>query len=313
MNRSARNCDGPVVVGIGEALFDCFSDRLILGGAPVNFTVHVHRLLSASGGRGLLVSRVGDDRLGERLLGELTSRGIPTNLIQRDPIHRTGQVKVRLSSGGHPDYDIAENVAWDHLAFEDSLQLLATTCDAVCFGTLAQRHQTSRATIQRFLQHATNALRVLDINLRQHYFTIELLDTSLKLANVVKLNLEELEHVSDMLSDSLKRYRTPNDQARGLVDAFQLQLLALTRGKDGTVLYTADQIVAAEPVSIDRSPGADSVGAGDASCAGIIYGLLMNWPLARTLELANRLGAFVASQPGATPQVPTDFLNALVA
>jgi fructokinase len=301
--------DCPVVVGIGEALFDCLPDGEWLGGAPVNMTVHLHRLLTLSGGRGMLVSRVGNDARGDRLVGELEERGLPTNLIQVDAQHPTGLVNVELQADGQPRYDIAEGVAWDYLAFEDSLELLAFNCSAVCFGTLAQRSDVTRKTIHRFLKATGNAIRLLDVNLRKPHFSAEVLLRSFQLANVVKLNEEELGFVGALLFPNANSNGNTDEKAYACLREFGLHLLALTRGAQGTVFYSNEERLEGEPIQFTPLPGADSVGAGDACCAGILYGLLRSWPLERTLDLANQMGAFVASQPGATPTLPDEILK----
>jgi fructokinase len=309
MNRTERPIENPVVVGIGEALFDCFEDRSQLGGAPVNFTVHIHNLLGPIAGRGTLVSRVGDDRLGRELIADLESRGLPTSFLQIDRQHPTGQVLVELTEHGQPSYTIAENAAWDFLAFEESLQSLAASCDAICFGTLAQRSMTSRATIDRFLNAATGAIRLCDVNLRQRFFTDEVLRTSFEVATIAKVNEEELTVVSERLGGPRRAPANTDERARRLLEQFGWELLVLTRGSEGTVLYTPQEKLVGDPVRVRQAPHADSVGAGDACCAGILFGLLRQWPLHRLLALANQLGAFVASQPGATPRLPDELLE----
>jgi fructokinase len=299
----------PVVASIGEALFDCFLDRSILGGAPVNLIVHLQQLLAASDGQGVLVSRVGEDELGNQLIEQLGSRGIPTNLIQVDPRRPTGQVQVEVSSLAETQFEIAEDVAWDYISYDDSLELLAASCSAVCFGTLAQRSAMSRATIQRFLAAATHAIRMLDVNLRQNYVTPQILESSFAAANVVKLNERELAVVSSMLPLHFGETDNVDDRAQALIQAFDLKVLALTRGAKGTVLYTEDDRLEGDPVRLPFATRADDVGAGDACCAGLVYGLLMQWPVDRTLQLANQLGAFVASQPGGTPRLPPSLIN----
>jgi fructokinase len=303
-----RRTDFPVVVSLGEALFDCFPDRSILGGAPVNFGVHVQQLV-ASKGQAILVSRVGDDDLGRDLLRQLGRRGIATERIQIDGQRPTGQVRVTVSPSGDPEFEIAKNVAWDYIAFEDSFEQLAKRCSAVCFGTLAQRSTASRATIHKFLALAPQAIRLLDVNLRQHYITPQILESSLAAANVVKLNEAELARASELLPNCVGDAATVDDQANALLNTFELKLLALTRGSKGTVFYAKERRIDSEPSSFPAVDNADSVGAGDACSAGLMYGLLMEWPLDRTLDLANRMGAFLASQPGGTPLLPESLLD----
>jgi fructokinase len=295
------------IVGLGEALFDVFPDgRQLLGGAPLNAAVHAHQMAVAlaEGGRGIPASRIGEDELGHRLLGELRARGIPTTALQHDPDRPTGQVVVTLD-GNEPSYEIVEDAAWDRLAFTDDWRDLAGACDAVCFGTLAQRSPLARATIERFLAHAPRAIRMFDVNLRQHYFSAELIRRSCALATVVKLNEQELPRVRALLTLSSED-ATLDDLAVAVREHFGLEAVVLTRGAAGTVLYTAGGKTEGDPVRFPPHPEADSVGAGDACAAGILIGMLLGWPADRIIKLANSAGAYVAAQPGATPELPPD-------
>src|ERR1043166_2368012 len=149
------------IVGLGESLFDVFPDRTILGGAPLNVAYHAHQLCSADGGRGVVASGVGVDDLGHRLLRELVQHGLSTEFVQVDSEHPTGRVDITLRDG-EPTYTFLENTAWDHLAWTPVWKHLASACDAVVFGTLAQRSANSQVTIQRFLEHAPQAVRLFD-------------------------------------------------------------------------------------------------------------------------------------------------------
>ena len=274
------------VVGLGEALFDLLPAGPVLGGAPLNVAVHAQQL----GARGVLVSRVGRDALGERLRGEAENRGLDASGLQIDPARPTGTVAVTLEKG-EPRYDITKDVAWDHLEFTPELRALADTADAVCFGSLGQRSPRSRETIGRFVESAAKAVRLFDVNLRQDYYSAELLRDSLRRASIVKLNQDELPVVLGLLGmSSLDSLRVEY----GLTHA------VLTRGAEGTSING----VAGEPVRFPVQPDADSVGAGDACSAGVLTGVLRGWPIERTLALANRMGAYVASVPGATPRLP---------
>jgi fructokinase len=309
MTDSADEKPRPLVLALGEALFDCFPNRTLLGGAPVNFIVHMQQLLAASGGESYLISRVGDDELGRQLIGEVSRRGVSTELVQVDPRHPTGQVRVEFSKSGDPHYQIAEDAAWDFIALEDGMRPLAARSSAVCFGTLAQRSPVSRETIQQLVAAAPQAIRVLDVNLRQHYFTPPILETSLSIANVVKLNEEELSSISSILPDHLGGAESTDERAAALVQFFSLKVLALTRGARGTVLYSSGRRLEGEPVAASITGEADDVGAGDACCAGLIYGLLQDWTWEQTLDLANRMGAYVASQPGGAPRLSGQLLK----
>jgi fructokinase len=301
-------------VGLGEALFDCFSqDRVVLGGAPVNLAVHAHQLLQRQG-EGIVASSVGDDELGHRLLAELTQRGMCTKCVGMTANFPTGTVEVGVDGKGIPTYEIRENVAWDHLTFVESWQQLAPNCWAVCFGTLAQRSVESRQAIRQFIASSPQALHVLDLNLRQHFFTVDVIHESLQVADVLKLNEEELSTLSKLLeigdpvSEFEKGTRRPLTVDM-LFKRYELETIAVTRGEAGTVLFTPDGRFEAEVPRFPRQAHADSVGAGDACCAAIIVGSLLQKPPQEIVDLANRAGAFVASQAGATPRLPQEILD----
>lgn len=286
--KSASDKKPPLVVGLGEVLWDRLPGGDRLGGAPANFAFHASQL----GSRAALVSAVGADEAGERLVAELSRTGINLSQLQRDDAHATGAVEITLEHG-QPRYEIAADAAWDHIAWRPGLEQLARECDAVCFGTLAQRSRASRETIGRFLDATRpSAVRVFDVNLRQHFYTREILDAGLRHASVVKLNHEELRVIAGLLSFDR------DDPVRYLLESFALDLVALTLGADGCELRSREQTVRAAAPQIML---ADAVGAGDAFTAALIRSLLRGDSLAETAEQAVKLGAFVASQPGAMP------------
>lgn len=284
------------IAGIGEALFDCYPDgRCLLGGAPFNFAVQAHRIASRFGGRAVAVTRIGDDALGHDFLGALST---PREGIQLDAEHPTGRVEVTVHNG-EPQYRIFEHVAWDFIEYRP------IECDAVCFGTLAQRSQVSRDSIQRFVaQTPTTALRLFDINLRQRFWDRPVIEQSLELANAVKLNRDEMAVISEMF-----RIQSPAE----LRSAFSLDTVILTEGEDGTSLYTHDEVVKGKPVRFACAPDADAVGAGDACAAATTVGLVMKLPLPQVVNFANTVGAYVASRRGALPELPDEIFNGLAA
>lgn len=299
------------IVGLGEALFDVFPDRRVLGGAPLNVAVHAHQLLREVGGRGVVASRVGDDELGKELTAELHRRKMTTGYVQMDEQRPTGQVFVTFDDGQH-SFEIAKDSAWDALQFETSLAELAADCDAVCFGTLGQRNAAARASIGEFLKSAGAAVRLFDVNLRQHYFDEDVIRESCQAATALKLNDEELPVVARLLGleePAETQGEATALQADRLRRAFDLEFVALTRGERGTVLFAESGRFELEPVRYLAGQSADSVGAGDACAAGLLVGQLLNWPAERQLELANRAGAFVASVAGATPDLPDEILE----
>lgn len=304
---------GFTIVGLGEALYDVFPDKRVLGGAPLNMAVHAHQLAAAHGGRGVVVSRVGQDDLGKQIAAEVTARGMSAAYLQADPDHRTGRVYVGLDAKGQPEYDIVRDVAWDWLSFDFDVDQLAQGCEAICFGSLAQRCGQSRNTIYRVLDAAKQAIRLFDVNLRQNYFDRSILHRSCEFSTAVKLNEHELPVVATTLGLPAAPAGASPDaaadaRANALLKRYKLRLVALTRGERGTVLYSPAGRLEGAPVSYAPEPGADPVGAGDACAAGLLNGLVLRWPLERTLSLANHAGAFVAARSGATPTLSPELL-----
>ncbi len=298
-----------VIAGLGEALYDVFPNRAILGGAPLNVAVQAHQLVTPLGGYGLPVSRIGQDDLGRRMTEELSRRGIPTRGLQIDTDAPTGRVLVTLQEG-QPSYQIVEEVAWDRLEFTPEWRAIAEGCGAVCFGSLAQRATASRTAIQKFLRHARQAIRLFDVNLRQEYFTADVLQAGCELAHIVKFNEHELPRIGPMLGISAEATDAPVDkQAETFRQHYELDAVVLTRGSEGTMLITAEGAITAPVPQFPREEGADSVGAGDACSAGVLLGYLQGWEPARTTALANTLGAYVASRSGATPTLPDEILR----
>ena len=245
------------MVAIGETLWDLFPDAAVWGGAPANVACHVAGL----GVETAMVSRVGSDDHGDRGLASLAAHGVDCRFMQRDPDYPTGSVQVTLSAAGDASYVFAADTAWDQLAWQPDLQALATTVAAVCFGTLGQRSRRSRETIRRFLSTARQAIKVFDVNLRQQFYSDEVIRDSLGLATVLKLNDEELPVVAAAcgLADG-----DSTAVAEKLIAAYGLHLVAVTRGAEGSLLVGDGQWSerAAEPAAV-----VDTVGAGDAFTA----------------------------------------------
>ena len=292
---------GPfTIVGLGEAVFDIFPDKKVLGGTSLNVAVQAHQLQAPMGGRGVLLSRIGNDELGQRLQDEFRARGLPLDYIQIDADHTTGQVLVSFENGA-PRFEIVVNTAWDLLQFTDHETVLARECHAVSFGSMSQRHPVAHKSTQSFLAEAKDALKVFDVNLRMDLFNAEILDEGCRVANLVKLNDEEIDTVATLLA-------LPQGDARSRAKAMRvkygLDAVIFTRGKQGTAASVADGWVEGAPASFPLLENADSVGAGDACTAALITGRLLGRDWQTTLNLANLHGAFVASQSGATPLLP---------
>ncbi len=281
-----------IVVGLGELLWDLFPAGKQLGGAPANFAY----ITSLLGDEGIPASRLGQDALGAEGIRRLGELGLSTAFIQQDAQHSTGTVKVEVDSAGQPRFEIARPVAWDFLEWTPQWQDLAQNSDAVCFSTLAQRSEPSRATMRSFLLATRpGTVQVCDINLRQAFFTAQIVAESMKIANIVKLNHEELPRVMRLFD---LEHRDEQDSAQGLLISYDLDLICVTRGNGGSLLLSRSEC--------HEHPGfkvqvADTVGAGDAFTAALVHGYLRKQSLVQINETANRVGAWVASQPGGTP------------
>ncbi|UCH10316.1 MAG: carbohydrate kinase [Fidelibacterota bacterium] len=288
-----------VLVGLGEVLWDMLPTGKQLGGAPANFAYHAQAL----GGRGVVVSCVGEDVLGQEILTRLDQLGFEHRYVAIDRDHPTGTVSVELDAEGKPTYTIHENVAWDYLPYSSDLEALAGDTDAVCFGSLGQRSQVSRETIGQFLEATKpDCLRLFDLNLRQSYFNKEIIHSLLQLSNVLKLNEPELQVLTQLLAIS----GSETEVLRQLSERYALRVIALTRGERGSRLVTPDEE--------SQHPGfevevADTVGAGDSFAAVLAIGLLRGWKLDQINERANHIASFVCSQNGATPVLPSDLVK----
>ena len=286
-----------IIVGLGEVLWDVFPDGPRFGGAPANFACSVAEL---AGDRveSLMASSVGIDDLGNRALDELHGHGVDTRCVTQ--INRpTGRVDVTLDASGSASYVFAVDTAWDNLEWSNDLESLAVRADAVCFGTLGQRGAASREVIRRFLRATRpDCLRVFDINLRPPFWSEEVVLQSLELADLLKLNDAELSVLAGMLGLHGGE-RAVLEQLPGL---YPLELVALTRGAKGSLLLSRDGECSELPGN--TTDVVDTVGAGDAFTAALVLGRLDQRPLAEINRWANRVAAYVCSQPGATPHFP---------
>lgn len=288
-----------VVVGIGEILWDMLPSGKQIGGAPANFAYFAKAL----GAETYMVSRVGDDNLGREISGKLNKLGLSRKYITVDMSHPTGIVEVRLDKDGKPSYDIKRKVAWDFIGFSPELRSLAERTNAVCFGTLAQRSDVTRETIREFIAAMpVSSLKVFDINLRQSFYNRKIIHDLLKFSNVFKLNDEELVIVSDLLSIRGNETRV----VKSLMHKYKLNVVAVTKGPKGAVLYCPD---GAYPVKGRKIRITDTVGAGDSFTAALVVGLLNGAKMQTISQLANRLAIYVCGQHGATPPLPTGIIQ----
>lgn len=303
------------IVGLGEILFDCLPEGKKLGGAPANFAYHVSQL----GLNGIAVSAIGDDEDGEQILKELEPRNLEVHLEKVE--QPTGTVQVTLSGNGIPQYDICLGVAYDNIPWTPAIEEIAKNARAVCFGSLAQRSAVSRATIQKFLDTmpTLGTLKVFDINLRQEWYSKEIIEESLKRCNVLKINDEEIVKVAKMFD--LKDIRDINeaateaeallqpvdfeDQVRELLAMYDLQMVVLTCGAYGSYVITDEELhfEATPKVKV-----ADTVGAGDSFTGSFCAAILAGKTIAEAHKIGVDVSAFVCTQAGAMPVYPEELV-----
>jgi fructokinase len=281
------------VVGLGEVLWDLLPGGACLGGAPANFAY----ITTLMGDQGIVASRVGEDARGLDALRRMEELGLDIDHVQTDREHPTGTVDVSVRSDGLAEYEIAHPVAWDFLAWSSDWKELAQAADAVCFGSLAQRSKESRATIRRFLGATGNdTVKVFDVNLRQSYYSAEIISESMHLADLVKLNDEELPKIMRLLK--ISAHKDELLSAKSLIRDYGLKVVCITRGSQGSLLVREDD--ASEHPGF-RVQVADTVGSGDAFTAGLVHEYLHGASLDLMNEVANLVGAWVASEVGAMP------------
>lgn len=297
------------VIGLGEALFDCLPTGRKLGGAPANFAYHV----SQFGFNSCAISAIGDDELGQEIIDTFDKVGLHYCLPKVD--FPTGTVQVTLNDKGIPQYEICLGVAWDNIPLTEELLSIAKEAKAVCFGSLAQRSATSRATINAMLEAMpADTLKVFDINLRQQWYNREIIENSLHHCNILKINDEELDIVAPMLlsvktdpsaliaQDKEKTLRV----CRALIELYELRLLILTCGTNGSYVITKDACSFVETPKVEV---ADTVGAGDSFTGAFIAKLLQGASIAHAHEMAVKVSAFVCTQSGAMPVLPKEFVE----
>lgn len=286
----------PIIAGIGEILWDVIGDSEKLGGAPINFAFHSAQL----GAEAYAISSIGADNRGEEALRILRNSGMTTAHITRIEGAPTGYVTAQIDDRGVATYDFPDNVAWDRIRIEAATLALAVRLDAVCFGSLAQRSPTSKKAIQDYLAAVRpDALKIFDLNIRQNFYSRELIRSSLEQADVLKLNDDEIEIVAEM--EGL--HGQAEEKLQQLIILYGLKLAALTRGGKGSLLVSRE--------SVSDHPGVkteilDTIGAGDSFTAVTALGMLRGYPLAMINDQANRVAAFVCSRKGAMVTLPEE-------
>ena len=293
MNNAGVKNSGHTVVGLGEALWDILPSGKHLGGAPLNFA-YISSLL---GEHAVICTRIGDDVLGKEIWNELSRRGLDTGGIQIDAELPTGSVEVSFKDG-QPEYEIRQPAAWDAMEWSAEWREIASKSDAICFGTLAQRAQKSRKTLTNFLKNAPKTcLKVFDINLRKPFYSAEVVETTLELSTILKLNDLELTEIAGMFA--IKGV----DQAaimKELVRRFDLKYVFVTCGERGAMATNGSDTVKHSGFSVKVR---DTIGAGDAFTAAAVHCLLAGMDLEKTLAVANKWAAWVASKAGGMPKM----------
>jgi len=286
-----------IIVGLGEILWDVFPERKVLGGAPANFAYHV----SQFGFNGYTVSAIGEDLLGKEILSGLEDKGL--NYLIETTDYPTGTVEVTLNQSGVPQYEILENVAWDNIPFTARTENLAKNTQTVCFGSLAQRSAVSRETIRKFLAlMPKDSLKIFDINLRLNYYTKEVIEESLQMANMMKINDEEVIRVAALFGWNGEE----QDICKRLLEEYNLDILILTKGTDGSFVFTP-HLTSYQPTP--KVHIADTVGAGDSFTAAFVAAYLHGERIEDAHQLAVEVSAYVCLQHGAMPKLADAYLD----
>lgn len=282
-----------LVVGLGEVLWDMLPEGRKIGGAPVNFAYHAGQF----GIDTMAVSAIGNDKLGEDTISEMNGKHL--NHIFPSVPYPTGSVQVSLDEKGVPAYDIKENVAWDNIPFTNEIESVARSCRAVCFGSLAQRNAVSRNTIRKFIESTpSGCIRIFDINLRQNFYTSNVIHDSLELCNILKINDEEIMLVSRMFN-----YDSSNIEnvCRTIMEDFSLEMVILTCGTKGSYIFTKGGVSFMPTPKVNV---ADTVGAGDSFTGSFCAAILRGLPVAEAHKKAVEVSAYVCTQNGAMPEIP---------
>lgn len=286
-----------LIVGLGEILWDVFPSGKVLGGAPANFAYHINQ----TGHEGYVISSIGKDDLGREIMVQLSKYNLP-HIIQHSD-YPTGTVQVTLDREGIPSYRITDNVAWDFIEFSPLVEELAKKTSAVCFGTLAQRNDVTRNTFFNFFRSMpTNSLKIYDVNLRLNYYSKEIIEQSLIVADILKINEDELNVLCDLFNvagDETNRCKT-------LIVLFSLDIVILTKGSEGSNIITEmnSSFLTTPKVKVE-----DTVGAGDAFTAAFVASYLNGESIETAHRRAVNVAAYVCTKKGAMPPYDYSFFN----
>lgn len=285
------------IAAFGELLWDLLPDRKVLGGAPTNFIFRINSF----GDQGTLLSRVGNDKAGREARAELRKLGVSDDNIQTDYEFPTGSVKVKLDEFGNADYHIIPDVAYDHIEINSEMMEAFSSAACVCFGTLVQRYGISKNTLRELIHESPDVVKFLDINLRKNCYTATTIEDSLRMANIVKTNDEELLITRELLH---LEHENIKDLAKEVIEKYQLDILLCTLGRNGAFSLTKEDILHYDPgyqISL-----VDTVGAGDAFSAGFVHYYMNGHSIDEALRFGNAAGALVSTTAGATTNIPKE-------
>lgn len=288
------------IVCFGEILWDILPDTVVPGGAPMNVAYHLRKL----GIRPALITRVGLDNYGKRLIQLMERQDIPTEFFQMDFELDTGKVTMTPGEGDDIHYDILKPVAWDNIQWDDQFTPLLRQCDYFIFGSLSTRSEGNRNLLYRLLDLAK--YRVLDINLRPPNYNRSILEHLLRHTELLKLNLGELE----LLTGWFSGYRSERDRIKAIQDRFHIPTVVVTKGSQGSVMTTEGEFYEHPGFRVDL---ADTVGSGDAFLAGLLFQLVNRKPPQHAIEFASAMGALIASYSGPCPDYQVEELQKLIA
>ncbi|OFX59198.1 MAG: hypothetical protein A2066_07795 [Bacteroidetes bacterium GWB2_41_8] len=282
------------IAAFGELLWDLLPAGKVLGGAPTNFIYRINSF----GDQGTLLSKVGNDKAGRDARAALRNLGLSDENIQTDYEFPTGSVKVKIDEQGLVDFNIITDVAYDHIEINTEMIDAFSQADCVCFGTLVQRYGISKNTLRELIHESPDVIKFLDVNLRKKCYTAATLEDSLRMANILKANDEELLIIRDLLG--LKNENL-HDLAKEALETFKLDIILCTLGSNGAFCLTKDGFFYYDP-GYQITLG-DTVGSGDAFSAGFIHYFMNGQPIDEALRFGNAAGAMVATTTGATSPI----------
>jgi fructokinase len=292
------------IAAFGELLWDLLPNGKVLGGAPANFIYRINSF----GDNGTLLSKVGNDKAGKEAREALIRLGVSDENIQTDYEFPTGTVNVTFDENGNPDFDIITDVAYDHIEINTEMMESFSQADCICFGTLVQRYGISKNTLRELIHESPDVVKFLDINLRKKCYTATSIEDSLRMANIVKTNDEELMITKELLGlekESLK------DLAREVIEKYKLDIVLCTLGSNGAFCLTREEVFHYDQ-GYQISLG-DTVGSGDAFSAGFVHYYMNGYPIEEALQFGNAAGAMIATTTGATAKITKDeILNFMV-